>query len=90
MPMPRVQFHSEHVILDTIKVSEDGAGTVLRFYESSGGRETVQVQWNERNVSASIINLLEDELAPLTCEGGVFKLTFKPYEIKTVKLVYLS
>lgn len=85
-----VQFHSEHVILDTIKVSEDGAGTVLRFYESSGGRETVQVQWNERNVSASIINLLEDELAPLTCEGGVFKLTFKPYEIKTVKLVYLS
>lgn len=85
-----VQFHSEHVILDTIKVAEDGSGTVLRFYESSGGRETVQVQWNERNVSASIINLLEDELAPLPCEGGAFKLTFKPYEIKSVKLVYLS
>ncbi|MCP1136620.1 alpha-mannosidase [Paenibacillus polysaccharolyticus] len=85
-----VQFHSEHVILDTIKVSEDGTGTVLRFYESSGGRETVQVQWNERNVSASIINLLEDELAPLTCEGGAFKLTFKPYEIKSVKLVRSS
>lgn len=85
-----LQFHSEHVILDTIKASEDGTGTVLRFYESSGGRETVQVQWNEQNVSASMINLLEDELAPLTCEGGAFKLTFKPYEIKSVKLVYLS
>jgi len=82
-----VQFHSEHIILDTIKVSEDGTGTVLRFYESTGGRETVKVQWNEPNVSASIINLLEDELAPLVCQGGAFKLTFKPYEIKSVKLV---
>ncbi|WP_342553782.1 alpha-mannosidase [Paenibacillus sp. FSL R7-0652] len=82
-----LQFHSEHVILDTIKVSEDGLGTVLRFYESSGGRETVQVQWNEQNVSASIINLLEDELEPLACENGSFKLTFKPYEIKSVMLV---
>lgn len=82
-----VQFHSEHVILDTIKVSEDGSGTVLRFYESTGGRETVHVHWNERNVRASIINLLEDKLEPLSCEGGAFKLTFKPYEIKSVKLV---
>ncbi|WP_434748462.1 alpha-mannosidase [Paenibacillus amylolyticus] len=82
-----VQLHSEHVILDTIKASEDGTGMVLRFYESTGGRETVQVQWNEQNLSASIINLLEDELAPLTCEGGAFKLTFKPFEIKSVKLV---
>ncbi|KAA8786526.1 alpha-mannosidase [Paenibacillus sp. 4624] len=82
-----VQFDSEHIILDTIKVSEDGSGTVLRFYESTGGRETIQVQWNEQNVSASIINLLEDELESLSCEGGAFKLTFKPYEIKSVKLV---
>ncbi|MDM5280412.1 alpha-mannosidase [Paenibacillus silvae] len=82
-----LQFQSEHVILDTIKVSEDGTGTVLRFYESSGGREKVQVKWNEQHVRASIINLLEDELQPLSCEDGAFELTFRPYEIKSVKLV---
>lgn len=85
-----LQFQSEHVILDTIKVSEDGTGTVLRFYESSGGREKVQVKWTEQHVRASIINLLEDELELLASEDGAFELTFRPYEIKSVKLVPLS
>ncbi|MDR9749247.1 alpha-mannosidase [Paenibacillus taichungensis] len=82
-----VHFHSEHVILDTIKASEDGTGTVLRFYESSGGRETVQVQWADARIQTSVVNLLEDEIMPLACHEGKFELTFKPYEIQTVKLV---
>ncbi|MGO4734338.1 alpha-mannosidase [Paenibacillus sp. 2KB_22] len=82
-----VQFHSEHVILDAIKPAEDGSGTVLRFYESSGGRETVHVEWVKREIKASVINLLEDEIHPLACPNGTFELTFKPYEIKSVKLV---
>ncbi|MFE6078898.1 alpha-mannosidase [Paenibacillus sp. NPDC057886] len=82
-----VHFHSEHVILDTIKASEDGTGTVLRFYESSGGRETVQVQWADERIQTSVVNLLEDEIRTLACHEGKFELTFKPYEIQTVKLV---
>ncbi|PWW33688.1 MULTISPECIES: alpha-mannosidase [Paenibacillus] len=82
-----VHFHSEHVILDTIKASEDGTGTVLRFYESSGGRETVQIQWADACIRTSVVNLLEDEIRPLACHEGKFELTFKPYEIQTVKLV---
>ncbi|SDM25723.1 alpha-mannosidase [Paenibacillus sp. OK060] len=82
-----VHFHSEHVILDTIKASEDGTGTVLRFYESSGGRETVEIQWADARIQTSVVNLLEDEIMPLACHEGKFELTFKPYEIQTVKLV---
>ncbi|MEC0127197.1 alpha-mannosidase [Paenibacillus pabuli] len=85
-----LHFHSEHVILDTIKASEDGTGTVLRFYESSGGRETVQVQWTDVRIQTSVVNLLEDEIRPLACHEGKFELTFKPYEIQTVKLVSLD
>ncbi|MDN4605105.1 alpha-mannosidase [Paenibacillus sp. F6_3S_P_1C] len=81
-----VHFRSEHVILDTIKASEDGTGTVLRFYESSGGRETVEVQWAETQTTASVVNLLEDEIRPLVCREGKFELTFKPYEIQSVKI----
>ncbi|KQO18688.1 alpha-mannosidase [Paenibacillus sp. Leaf72] len=83
-------FESEHVILDTIKASEDGTGTVLRFYESSGGRETVRIQWPEEKVRASIVNLLEDKKEQLPCERGAFELAFKPFEIKTVKLISLE
>ncbi|MNW67072.1 hypothetical protein D3C74_456120 [compost metagenome] len=60
---------------------------MLRFYESSGGRETVHVEWVKREIKASVINLLEDEIHPLACPNGTFELTFKPYEIKSVKLV---
>ncbi|WNQ10518.1 alpha-mannosidase [Paenibacillus aurantius] len=82
-----IGFRSEYVILDTVKASEDGQGTVLRFYESSGARETVQVQWPDAAVQASLVNLLEDELEPLATREGTLELTFRPYEIKTVKLV---
>jgi alpha-mannosidase len=82
-----IGFRSEHVILDTIKAAEDGNGTVLRFYESSGGRETIGIQWPEAGAKATIVNLLEDEIEQLACHEGMFELGFKPYEIKSVKLV---
>lgn len=85
-----LSFESDHVILDTIKASEDGTGTVLRFYESSGGRETVLIQWPDEKVKAFVVNLLEDERGQLPCERGAFELAFKPFEIKTVKLVSLK
>ncbi|WP_440115395.1 alpha-mannosidase [Paenibacillus sp. QZ-Y1] len=85
-----VHFRSKHVILDTVKASEDGTGTVLRFYESSGGRETVEVQWAETKAKASVVNLLEDEIRPLACHEGKFELAFKPYEIQSVKLIPYS
>ncbi|MGF9700593.1 alpha-mannosidase [Paenibacillus sp. MABNR03] len=85
-----IDYQSEHVILDTVKASEDGSGTVLRFYESSGGRETVRVQWRDQHVKASMINLLEDEIEQLASQDGAFELTFKPYEIKSVKLVSVN
>jgi alpha-mannosidase len=83
-----VRFDSEHVVLDTIKASEDGSGTILRFYESSGGRETVRLKWMQSIASASLVNLLEDEVAALEfADDGSLELSFGPFEIKTVKLV---
>lgn len=82
-----VGFLSEHVVLDTIKAAEDGNGTVLRFYESSGGRESVEVQWPEANVKAIVVNLLEDEIEQLATVNGSFELSFSPFEIKTVKII---
>lgn len=81
-----VHFRSEHVILDTVKASEDGTGTILRFYESSGGRETIELQWSDARIQTSVVNLLEDEIRPLACREGTFELTFKPYEIQSVKI----
>ncbi|XEC93745.1 alpha-mannosidase [Paenibacillus tarimensis] len=82
-----IGLDSEHVVLDTIKQAEDGNGTILRFYESSGGRETVSVKWRDPNSRVFAANLLEEEGEELPVSGGAFELSFKPFEIKTVKIV---
>lgn len=91
-----LDWQSEHVILETIKPAEDGGGTVLRFYESSGGREKIRFRWPETGLRASLANLLEEELeqpegqdqANLFNSDGEIELDFKPYEIKTVKITH--
>ncbi|WEK55256.1 MAG: alpha-mannosidase [Candidatus Cohnella colombiensis] len=82
-----VGLESNHVVLDTVKLAEDGEHSVLRFYESAGGRESVSIRWPEPFRQAVLTNALEEEIEPLTIIEGQLKLTFRPYEIKTIKLI---
>lgn len=91
-PLPAVHsvlgLQSRHVVLDTVKAAEAGdGGTILRFYESAGGRERVTLEWVEPEVSVYAVNLLEDELEELEHTGGRIELAFKAYEVKSVKIL---
>ncbi|OBR66560.1 hypothetical protein A7K91_03730 [Paenibacillus oryzae] len=91
-------FHSwinvtgKQVVLDTVKPAEDGSGIVLRLYESGGGRaETVialssHLLAGEDRFAASQVNVLEDWQSDLPMEGQTLRLSFKPFEIKSIKL----
>ncbi|MBT2291072.1 alpha-mannosidase [Paenibacillus albidus] len=79
-------FHSEHILLDTIKQAEDGSGTILRLYESAGGRGTATIDWMTEKIQAYSVNLLEQETGPLQAEAGTLTLSFQPYEVKTIKI----
>lgn len=81
-----INFDSQHVILDTVKPAEDGHGTVLRFYESSGKRESITLQWPHAFEQAYHSNALEKPIKPLAHTNGQITLSFKPYEIQTVLL----
>lgn len=81
-----MDFHSDHVILDTIKSSEDGSGSVLRLYESSGGRSEAVLRGLSSGVRIYEASLLEEEQEELQPEQGKLRLKFKPYEIKTIKI----
>ncbi|MEJ8303246.1 alpha-mannosidase [Saccharibacillus sacchari] len=83
-----IGFDGVHVILDTVKPAEDGSGVIVRLYESAGGRETVKLGWKtpiERVVSSGALE--EDGEALELIEGSAVSLVFKPYEIKTIKLI---
>ncbi|MEK4663499.1 alpha-mannosidase [Priestia sp. FSL H7-0729] len=81
-----INFNSNHVILDTVKLAEDGQGTVLRFYESSGKREDITLEWPHAFEQAYHSNALEEPIKPLSHTNGQITLSFKPYEIQTVLL----
>ncbi|WP_339822488.1 alpha-mannosidase [Paenibacillus sp. FSL R7-0216] len=79
---------SDHVILDTIKMAEDKKGTILRFYESSGAREQIRLNWKLPMLKAMVVNLMEEEIEEALVHDGELYLDFRPYEIKTVKLIH--
>ncbi|MEK3682575.1 alpha-mannosidase [Paenibacillus sp. FSL R10-2736] len=81
-------LRSRHVMLDTIKRAEDGSGVIIRLYESAGSRETAVLDWRDGDIRASRVNLLESETGAVETSGGVLPLTFRPYEVQTVKLYH--
>lgn len=80
-------FHSEQVLLDTVKLAEDGDGIILRLYEAFGGREQFRLGWPLPLREAWLSNALEEEIEKLLVagNGGVIDLSFRPFEIKTIK-----
>lgn len=83
-----MKLSEENVIADTVKLSEDGKGVVLRFYEAHGKRTRVHAElpWAEHGTAAEC-DLMEQELEDaMDCEGTL-EFEIKPFEIKTIKIV---
>ncbi len=89
-PLPRVQsffaVKGDGVIIDAIKLAEDGSGLVLRLYEANGKAETATLHFYRKPARAVATDLLENEGAPLELKDGRIALSFRPFEIKTVKV----
>ena len=70
------------VVVETVKQGEDG-GIVLRLYEAMGASDEITVTASGKKVVEC--NILEDERTSL--DSNEVKLKFKPFEIKTIKLI---
>ncbi len=76
-----------NVLIETVKLAEDGSGIVLRLYECTGRRTKTKVTANGIK-SAQLVSMTEQDIEPLITENSSFELTFKPFEIHTVKVKY--
>ncbi len=87
-----IDLASEQVILDTVKPAEDGTGIVLRLYEGAGGRSDAVIGLSGKllapgeRFAVTEVNILEDRLGDLAMSGDRLCLSFKPFEIKTIKI----
>ena len=72
------------IICETVKVAEDVEGAyVLRLYESERNTSNCTVTLNGAK-RVWLTNMLEEKQEELSVTDGKVKLTFRPFEIKTV------
>ncbi len=77
------------IIVECVKPCEDSEKAfIARLYEAEGTYTNTSVSLFEGAKSAEITNMLEETQEELTLNGGCLSLTFRPFEIKTLKIAY--
>ncbi|MBN8592283.1 MAG: alpha-mannosidase [Anaerolineae bacterium] len=84
--LPLVTSAQLNVIIETVKQAEDGDGLIIRAYECNRQRGPATFHFGFPLESASVVNLLEEELAPLTLDGERVTIPLKPYQIITLRV----
>jgi alpha-mannosidase len=70
-----------------MKPAEDGSGdVVLRLYESKRNRVACKVTCHLPVTSAWVTDMREQQAKPLKVAKSGMALTFRPFEIKTIRL----
>ena len=82
---PLFTVDSDHVIIEVVKPSEDGAAIVARLYEAERSAASVAVTPGFAFSRAELTNMLEEKIADLSVKNGKVRLPFRAFEIKTVK-----
>lgn len=79
---------TDNVIAETVKPVESGERAfVVRLYEAEGARSRAKVSIHADVKSVEATNMLE-EAGNVIAETGELTLTFRPFEIKTLKIKY--
>ena len=76
-----------NVIIENVKWAEDGAGFVVRLYEAAKCACKAAVSFGREISSVEETNMLEEHIKQLSVNDGCVRLSFKPFEIKTLKCV---
>lgn len=82
-----VSVDEGNIILDTMKPAEDGSGDIiLRLYEAQKAAKTATVKLNIGSFKAYECDMLENVLEELAVEDEAMKLSFRAFEIKTIRV----
>ncbi|HEY3749650.1 MAG TPA: glycoside hydrolase family 38 C-terminal domain-containing protein [Pseudonocardiaceae bacterium] len=87
---PLVAVDNEAVVVEAVKLADDRSGdVVVRLYESLGGRAAARLVAGFPLAQAMSTDLLErrwSETEEYAISAGGIDLTFRPFEIKTLRL----
>ena len=75
-----------NVFIDTLKPAFDANGQIVRLFEGSGQKTACTIYFNDNVKKVTLCNLMEKEIKVLSVQDGMVKLSFKPFEIHTLKV----
>ena len=78
----------DNVICETVKPTEDvGKSYILRLYEAEKNKTSVKLTFPSDTVKVYVADMLEENLQELVLDNSSAKIVFKPFEIKTFKVI---
>lgn len=77
---------NDRAVLETIKLSEDGNGYILRLYDSKGTKGNITLSLGIDFAEAFECDMQENVIAKLPTDGKDIKLSLSNFEIKTIKI----
>ncbi len=82
-----MRLDAPNIIIETVKAAEDGSGDIIvRLYESVNTATCTKLTVHLPVTHVSLCDMLENELAPLPMDDCCVRLTFRGFEIKTIRL----
>ena len=77
---------AENVVIDSVKLAEDGKGWIIRLYEDQNKTTMASLTFKVPVKSLYLCDLLENRLEEIAVANREAQLNFKPYEIQTIRL----
>ena len=74
------------IAMSILKCAEDGNGIIARLYNTTDKKISVKVTPGFKFNGAYICNLNEEDNKPKEIEDGCFNISFKPWEIITIRI----
>lgn len=82
------RIDNPNVMLTAVKKAEGEDALVLRLYEASGGEQQTTLSAALEVQTVWLTNMLEDQEQIIAVHDGKISLTFRGFEIKTLKLAW--
>ena len=76
----------DHVVVETIKVADDGDGLIVRLYEAHNQRGRARLRFGRPLGSVEETDLLERPIDRLAVDGDTVEVTVRPFEVKTLRV----
>lgn len=85
---PIVSVDSSNVVLEAMKAAENGGGVVIRLVEEQNCRINAKISFSKKPQKVFSCDLMENVQEELVLNGNELIVGFKPYEIKTLYIVF--